>query len=139
MKETLCCGYRFPFAYVAFGGQRTHWWTWFLKRGFYHCVLILGNGAEWVVIDPVVHYTDLILLKNADIYLDMLTDSGHQAFFPAKGLPARPDDAARADGYPVAPDALHLRGSRQTLFGHSSAFFDHALSAFSLFVVKIGK
>lgn len=67
MKETLSCGYRYPFAYVAFGGQQNHWWTRFLKRGFYHCILILGNGMEWIVIDPVVHYTDLIILKNTDV------------------------------------------------------------------------
>ncbi len=60
-------GYRFPFAYVAFGGSPTHWWTYFLKKGFYHCFLILGNGREWCVIDPVLHYTDLIMVKTHQI------------------------------------------------------------------------
>ncbi len=54
--------YRFPFAYVAFGGNPTHWWTRFLKKGFYHCALLIGNGFEWILIDPVMHYTDLILM-----------------------------------------------------------------------------
>jgi len=67
MKTTLFEGYRYPFAYVAFGGRRTRWWMRFLKKGFYHCFLILGNGRDWLLIDPLIHYTDLILLKNLDI------------------------------------------------------------------------
>jgi len=67
MKTTLSEGYRYPFAYVAFGGRRTRWWMTFLKKGFYHCFLILGNGKEWILIDPLVHMTDLIVLKNAPI------------------------------------------------------------------------
>jgi len=67
MKATLSEGYRYPFAYVAFGGRRTRWWMRFLKRGFYHCALVLGNGREWILIDPLVHFTDLIVLKNGDI------------------------------------------------------------------------
>ena len=64
MKTTLSEGYRYPFAYVAFGGKRTRWWMHFLKKGFYHCALLLGNGREWVLIDPLVHFTDVIVLKN---------------------------------------------------------------------------
>ena len=55
--------YRYPFAYVAFGGNPTRWWTRFLKKGFYHCALLIGNGFEWLLIDPVAHYTDLILIR----------------------------------------------------------------------------
>ncbi len=59
----LSFGYRLPFAFVAFGGSPTHWWTKFLKKGFYHCFLILGNGREWYIIDPVMHFTDFIVVK----------------------------------------------------------------------------
>ena len=77
MKTTVAEGYRYPFAYVAFGGTRTHWWTLFLKKGFYHCALLLGNGREWVLIDPLVHFTDLIVLKNTPV-LQALKAKGYR-------------------------------------------------------------
>ena len=77
MKTTVAEGYRYPFAYVAFGGTRTHWWTLFLKKGFYHCALLLGNGREWVLIDPLVHFTDMIVLKNVKIR-DVMADKGYR-------------------------------------------------------------
>ncbi|MDY6408132.1 MAG: hypothetical protein SPL08_05490 [Pseudomonadota bacterium] len=67
MQTTLSQGYRYPYAYVAFGGNCTRWWMRFLKRGFYHCALVLGNGRDWILIDPLVHFTDLIVLKNVSI------------------------------------------------------------------------
>ncbi len=67
LKYTLSVGYRPAFAYVAFGGMPTHWLTRFLKEGFYHCLLIIGNGREWCVIDPVIHFTDLIMVKTLHI------------------------------------------------------------------------
>ena len=69
--------YRFPFAYVAFGGNPTHWWTRFLKKGFYHCLLILGNGYEWILIDPVWNYADLIFIRNKNI-LSVFKEKGYQ-------------------------------------------------------------
>ena len=68
--------YRFPFAYVAFGGKPPHWWTKFLKKGFYHCLLILGNGYEWILIDPIWNYTDLIFIRNKKI-LSILDEKGY--------------------------------------------------------------
>ena len=61
------CGYRPTKAFVAFGGNATHWWTKFLKTGFYHCLLILGNNCEWYIIDPVMHFTDFIIVKTNHI------------------------------------------------------------------------
>ena len=60
-------GYRPTKAYIAFGGNTTHWWTKFLKKGFYHCLVILGNGYEWYIIDPVMHFTDFIIVKTNQI------------------------------------------------------------------------
>jgi hypothetical protein len=77
MKETLSQGYRYPFAYVAFGGTRTRWWMRFLEKGFYHCALVIGNGREWLLIDPLIHFTDLIMMKNAPV-LDILRQKGYQ-------------------------------------------------------------
>ena len=63
ITQNIPIGYRPPIAYVAFGGNVTHWWTRFLQEGFYHCFLILGNGYEWYIIDPLMHFTDFIILK----------------------------------------------------------------------------
>ena len=67
MKSSPAKGFRYPYAYVAFGGTCSHWWMRFLKKGFYHCALVLGNGRDWILIDPLVHFTDLIILKNVSI------------------------------------------------------------------------
>ena len=56
-------GYRYQKAVVGFGGRQTLWWMRFLKKGFYHCIIALGNDDEWVVIDPLLHFTDMIVLK----------------------------------------------------------------------------
>ena len=77
LQYALSEGYRPPFAYVAFGGTPTHWWTHFLKKGFYHCFLVLGNGREWFVIDPILHFTDLIVIKTLHIE-KLLLDKGYR-------------------------------------------------------------
>ncbi len=77
MKETLSAGYRYPFAYVAFGGNKTKWWMTFLKKGFYHCALIMGNGYDWILIDPLIHMTDMIILKNKHLPA-ILSQKGYQ-------------------------------------------------------------
>jgi len=77
MQTQVSQGFRYPYAYVAFGGTRTRWWMRFLKRGFYHCALVLGNGRDWILIDPLVHFTDLIVLKNTSI-LQILKAKGYR-------------------------------------------------------------
>ena len=67
MKNIMAQGYRYPFAYVAFGGTKTRWWMRFLKKGFYHCALVLGDGRDWILIDPLGGFTDMIVLKNTAI------------------------------------------------------------------------
>lgn len=67
MKNTPCQGYRYPYAFVGFGGTPRFWWMRFLKKGYYHCFVILGNGYEWILIDSLAHFTDAIILKNIDI------------------------------------------------------------------------
>ena len=87
MKTTQGHGYRYPFAYVAFGGRRTKWWMRFLKKGFYHCALVLGNGYEWILIDPLIHFTDLIILKNVSP-VTVLKEKGYRLI---RTTPAIPD------------------------------------------------
>lgn len=51
--------YRPQTTVVFFGGNRTHWWTRFLKKGYYHCFIAMDIGCrKWVLIDPVMNYTD---------------------------------------------------------------------------------
>ncbi|MBQ4472405.1 MAG: hypothetical protein II942_04105 [Alphaproteobacteria bacterium] len=81
-------GYRYPFAWVAFGGGPTHWWTYFLKTGFYHCFVILGNGREWCIIDPVIHYTDFIVIKTRHIEA-LFMDKGYQLVRTTPHIPTK--------------------------------------------------
>ena len=52
---------------VGFGGTPTLWWMHFLKKGFYHCIVALGRQNEWLIIDPLLHFTDAIMIRNIDI------------------------------------------------------------------------
>ena len=62
-------GYRYEKAVVGFGGEPTLWWMHFLKKGFYHCFVALGRENEWLIIDPLLHFTDAIMIKNVNIKL----------------------------------------------------------------------
>ena len=61
-------GYRYEKAIVGFGGKPTLWWMHFLKKGFYHCFVALGRQNEWLIIDPLLHFTDVIMLRDVNIY-----------------------------------------------------------------------
>ena len=67
MIGTHLNGYRYHKAIVGFGGRPTLWFMRFLKKGFYHCILAIGNEKEWIIIDPLLHFTDLIMIKDSDI------------------------------------------------------------------------
>lgn len=60
-------GFRYTQAIIGFGGQPTLWWMYFLKKGFYHCVVALGDGKDWLLIDPLLSQTDLIVIQNFNI------------------------------------------------------------------------
>lgn len=60
-------GFRYSQAIIGFGGEPTLWWMHFLKKGFYHCVVALGNGKDWLLIDPLLSQTDLIVIQNFNI------------------------------------------------------------------------
>ena len=63
--------FRYTQAIVGFGGEPTFWWMRFLKKGFYHCLLALGDGEKWILIDPLVAQIDLIVVDraNMDVFL----------------------------------------------------------------------
>ena len=67
MKQAKVRAVRFEKAIVGFGGEPTFWWMRFLKKGFYHCLLALGDGQFWVLIDPLSAQIDMIVLQQVDI------------------------------------------------------------------------
>ena len=69
MQSLKLTGYRYKYAIVAFGGRPTLWWMHFLKKGFYHCMVALGDGKEWVIVDSLLHFTDVIIVKEGDVRL----------------------------------------------------------------------
>lgn len=63
---------------VFFGGRKTHWWTFFLKKGYYHCFIAMDIGChKWVLIDPVMNYTDFLVVQNDDYFIKHLADKGY--------------------------------------------------------------
>ncbi|MBR4926733.1 MAG: hypothetical protein IKY98_00230 [Alphaproteobacteria bacterium] len=86
MKSRITQGYRYPFALVGFGGTPRFWWMHFLKKGFYHCFVALGNGFEWILIDSLSHFTDAIVLKNVNIEA-VLTQKGYRLIRTTPDIP----------------------------------------------------
>lgn len=68
---------RYDKAIVGFGGEPTFWWMRFLKKGFYHCLVALGDGQSWILIDPLVAQIDMIVVGHADMDI-FLTKNGYR-------------------------------------------------------------
>ena len=63
---------------VFFGGNRTHWWTRFLKKGYYHCFIAMDIGCrKWVLIDPIMNYTDFIVVQSDNNFIKTVADKGY--------------------------------------------------------------
>ena len=62
-------GSRFDLAVVGFGGEPTLWWMRFLKKGYYHCLVAIKCQKEWLLIDPLLHCIDIVLIKKGNIRL----------------------------------------------------------------------
>ena len=63
---------------VFFGGNKTHWWTRFLKKGYYHCFIAMDIGyTKWVLIDPVMNYTDFIVVQNDKYFIETIANKGY--------------------------------------------------------------
>ena len=77
MSDTIKA-YRPHTVVVFFGGNKTHWWTRFLKKGYYHCFIAMDLGySTWVLIDPVMNYTDFIVVNNDNNFIKNLADKGY--------------------------------------------------------------
>ena len=48
---------------VVFTDNAAHWYLRFLKRGFRHCFVVLGNGQEWVLLEHLFSSTEISLIK----------------------------------------------------------------------------
>ena len=77
MIERKIQAVRYDKAIVGFGGEPTFWWMRFLKKGFYHCLIALGDGQSWILIDPLVAQIDLIVVARADMDL-FLNKNGYR-------------------------------------------------------------
>jgi len=60
-------GFRYKQAIIGFGGEPTLWWMRFLKKGFYHCLIALGDNDNWILIDPLLSQTDLVIIHDSDV------------------------------------------------------------------------
>lgn len=50
---------------VVFSGQADLWWLRLLKPGFRHCFVALAGTGGWVVVEPLSHRTEIMLLPLA--------------------------------------------------------------------------
>ncbi|MGD9637844.1 MAG: hypothetical protein AB7U85_02140 [Alphaproteobacteria bacterium] len=61
LQNDLMQKYRWKVCLVVFSGDVSKWWLRFLKKGFRHCFITLGNGDLWLTIDAMLHKTDVII------------------------------------------------------------------------------
>lgn len=48
-------------AWVVFSGHTDLRYLKFLKSGFRHCFVLLNDGQNWISVDPMSHYTEVIV------------------------------------------------------------------------------
>jgi len=63
MPEGIDLRARATNALVVFTGQTDLKWLHLLKPGFRHCFAIIGDGFDWVLINPLSHQTDLVMFQ----------------------------------------------------------------------------
>ena len=67
-------------AWVVFSSQTDLPWLKILKPGFRHCFVLLNDGHNWISVDPLSNYTD-VLVHHVPVHFDMplwLRDQGYQ-------------------------------------------------------------
>lgn len=50
-------------AWVVFSAQADLRWLKILKSGFRHCAVLLNDGDNWITVDPLSNYTDILVHK----------------------------------------------------------------------------
>lgn len=80
-------------AWVVFSGQTDLRLLRFLKPGFRHCFVLLNDGNCWVSVDPMSHYTEVLVHQvQADFDLPKWLESrGHLVVHaPVSHYPKKP-------------------------------------------------
>lgn len=117
-------------AWVVFSGRADWWPLRLLKPGFRHCFLVLEGGGAWLACDPMLHRTDLALLRlppgsdpvRAYVEAGLVVVEAALADAPRRLCPIRPYSCVEAvkrllgihDGFIFTPWQLyrHLSGAR---------------------------
>ncbi|MGH1375592.1 MAG: hypothetical protein ACRBCK_04505 [Alphaproteobacteria bacterium] len=81
--------------WIVFLDQTDMPWLKLLKKGYRHCFVLIHDGTNWVSIDPMAHYMDVIVHHvDGDFdFPEWLTQRGHevvQAKFEGGALRASP-------------------------------------------------
>ena len=66
-------------AWVLFSNNTDLPWLKLLKPGFRHCSVLLNDGTQWITLDPMSHYTD-IMVHNVPVNFNLplwLEDRGY--------------------------------------------------------------
>lgn len=50
-------------AVVGFSGKTEIRWLRWLKPGFRHCLVLLWDGRDWILYDPLAHVTELVVVR----------------------------------------------------------------------------
>ncbi len=48
-------------AWVVFTNQTELPWLRFLKKGYRHCFILINDGSNWISIDPMANYMDVVV------------------------------------------------------------------------------
>lgn len=67
-------------AWVVFSGQADMPWLKVLKPGFRHCAVLLNDGKNWITLDPLANYTDVVV-HHVEREFDLpgwMRDRGHR-------------------------------------------------------------
>ncbi len=85
-------------AWVVFSGETDLRCLRILKPGFRHCFVILNDGQNWITLDPLSNYMDVLVHRHVPAAFDL------PAWLAGRGqvlLPAVPDRAGSKPHWPM--------------------------------------
>lgn len=66
---------KWPYIYVAFCNNNSIFWLKYLKEGFRHCFVIMGDGQSWIVVEATIARTFVIKITDEN-YVKTLQNQG---------------------------------------------------------------
>jgi|GEM_PF-1803930 len=89
--NALCSEITPQIALVVFGECGALWWLKGLRPGFRHCFVCLEKGEDWIVVNPLCHYTEVKTIGTADpqTLKSFFTDHGMDSIFAPIIAPTR--------------------------------------------------